>query len=129
MVTKTSEIKVRFIRANNWWESSKWELLEDYVSANGHITATAGFVTDGASIPDMLKFLFSPTGRYFGAAIIHDFILVDPDVPASKDTWNTANTEFKAEMEALGIIGWRLNIILTSVESYGMIRTNIVNRF
>ena len=36
-------------------------------------TVPIGFVTDGASIPRSLWWAFSPTGRAFGAAIIHDY--------------------------------------------------------
>lgn len=56
--------------------NGKAVLLEDYVySINGYdITIFKGFVTDGASVPHSLQWLYNPFGRYIKAAIVHDFL-------------------------------------------------------
>ena len=51
-------------------------LLQDYIySINGYdITVFKGFVTDGASVPHSLQWLYNPFGKYIKAAIIHDYL-------------------------------------------------------
>lgn len=127
---KTDEIHVRYIAAKHWWQNSKWELLKEYKSANGDVTVPIGFISDGASIPIFLKKYFSSTGRYFGAAIIHDYILASADPqPASKEVWHYANNEFKSELKALDITAWRIWIILNGVRVWAVIRTNIIDKY
>lgn len=107
------DIKVQFIAPERWWKRAKWQLLEDYVSANGNVVASAGFITDGASIPWLLRPFFSPTGKYFGAAIVHDYLL---EIGAG---WDRANKEFNDEMKALSVASIRRNLILGSVNLWG----------
>ena len=109
-------IKVEFIPAKHWYHRAKWKLLEDYTSNNGKVNAPAGFITDGASIPFFARRWFSPTGRYFGAAIVHDYVLV------SEGNWKKANEEFDKEMRALAIDSWRRYIILGAVTAWGWIK-------
>jgi hypothetical protein len=45
-----------------------------FLSHLGRITAPAGFVTDGASIPRVFHPILGPHGSYFPAAIIHDWL-------------------------------------------------------
>ena len=51
-------------------------LLQDYIySINGYdITVFKGFVTDGASVPHSLQWLYNPFGKYIKAAVIHDYL-------------------------------------------------------
>lgn len=51
-------------------------LLQDYIySINGYdITIFKGFVTDGASVPHSLQWLYNPFGRYIKAAVVHDYL-------------------------------------------------------
>ena len=112
MTDETNNIVVEFIPADHWWQNSKWKLKESYTSHNGEVTVPEGFITDGATIPLMFRRLFSPTGAYFGAAIVHDYIL-------AKDwDWENANHQFSMEMEALSIPGWRKALILFAVRSF-----------
>lgn len=112
-------IRVEFIPAEKWWHRAKWMLIEDFTSACGCIVAKAGFISDGASIPRSLGWLFSPTGRYFGAAIIHDYILV------TEDDWDKANEEFAKELDAVGIKTWRKALLVGAVELYGWLKTKL----
>jgi len=103
-----SEIHVKFIAPKKWWNQAKWELLKEYKTSSGN-SIPVGFISDGASIPYGCRNVFSPTGRYFGAAIVHDYyITVNGD-------WKTANSEFNKELKALGIMSWRRMIIMTAV--------------
>ena len=51
-------------------------LLQDYIySINGYeIKVFKGFVTDGASVPHSLQWLYNPYGKYINAAVIHDYL-------------------------------------------------------
>ena len=86
------EIHVKYIAPERWWQRAKWQLLIPLTSHNGNVTVPTGFITDGASIHWTMRWLFSPTGEYFCAAVIHDYILV-----RYKD-WERANDEFENEI-------------------------------
>ena len=51
-------------------------LLDDYVySINGYeIKVFKGFITDGASVPKSLQWLYNPYGKYINAAVVHDYL-------------------------------------------------------
>lgn len=59
-----------------FFKKKKRKLVQDYVyEVNGYrITVPKGFITDGASVPDILKPIYNPFGRYFPAAVIHDYL-------------------------------------------------------
>jgi len=107
-----SKIVVEFIPPTHWWKRPKWKLAEPYTSANFEITAPVGFISDGASIPLYFRRLFPSTGKYFGAAIIHDYVLV-----AYRD-WEKANAEFANELDAIGITPWRKMALMFGVRIY-----------
>lgn len=113
----TDTVVVKFIPAEHWWKRAKWELVEDYTSANGEVTVPKGFISDGASIPFFATSYFSATGRYFGAAIIHDYLIV------VEKNWDKANDQFNKEMRALGIDSWRRYIMMWSVNLWKHVRS------
>lgn len=51
-------------------------LEADYIySINGFlITVPKGFITDGASIPKSLQWIYEPFGEYIKGAVIHDYL-------------------------------------------------------
>jgi hypothetical protein len=106
-------IRVEFIPPEKWWHRAKWKLLEEYTSANYEIIVPIGFITDGASIPFFARKYFSPTGRYFGAAIVHDYIIL------SEDDWDEANYQFDEEIKTLGVGKIRHWFLMTSVNIWG----------
>lgn len=60
-------------------DGRSWCLLEPLVYELNHgsdarITVPAGFVTDFASVPRPLWWLFSPWGRHGNAAVLHDYL-------------------------------------------------------
>ena len=108
-------IIVKFVPAEDWWHSTKWELVEQYESINNEVVVPAGFVSDGASIPRVFRLFFSPTGQYFSAAIIHDYIIV------YEKNWNLANAQFNAELKNLGIAAWRRHTLVWGVKVWGQV--------
>lgn len=116
------EIDVKFIPAEHWWKRAKWQLLTDYTSANGEVNVPTGFITDGASIPMFARSYFSPTGQYFGAAIVHDYII------RTTWDWSYGNDQFDREMIALSIPNWRKFIILNTVKFVGWLLTTVLKK-
>ena len=51
-------------------------LLEEYVyDINGYlIRVPKSFITDGASVPHSLQWLYNPYGKYIKAAVVHDYL-------------------------------------------------------
>ena len=56
--------------------NGKAVLLQDYIySINGYdIKVFRGFITDGASVPKSLQWIYNPFGKYINAAVIHDYL-------------------------------------------------------
>ncbi len=56
--------------------NGKAVLMQDYIySVNGYdIKVFKGFVTDGASVPHSLQWLYNPYGKYINAAVVHDYL-------------------------------------------------------
>jgi hypothetical protein len=51
--------------------------LEHYFRVNtsfGKVTVPTGFETDGASVPQVFWSVFPPLGKYFPAAVLHDYL-------------------------------------------------------
>lgn len=69
-----SELAVRAVSATTW------ELTEDLVwtgSQGDTFTVPAGFVTDFATSPRFLHWLWLPYGAYTRAAVLHDHLLTE----------------------------------------------------
>lgn len=113
-------IHVKHLSPKHWWNRARWELLQDYTSSNGMVTAPRGFITDGASIAWFLRWRFSPTGKYFGAAIVHDYVLI-----REKD-WDRANKEFELEMEALKVSRFDRVVMVTAVKFWSWLKFDLL---
>lgn len=115
-------IHVLHISPARWWHRAKWKLLNEYVSANEEVTVRPGFITDGISIPWFLRWRFSPTGKYFGAAIVHDYLLIETG------DWDIANNQFEKEMEALHASFFDKLVMVNSVKLWGWFATKVLRR-
>lgn len=116
-------IHVKHIAPDHWWQRAKWELLQDYTSWNGMVTVPKGFITDGATIIWLLRWRFSPTGKWFGAAIIHDYILC-----GTKTDWERANKEFENEMEAMKVSKFDMTVMVGAVKLFAWFKTKVLKR-
>ena len=56
--------------------NGKAVVMQDYIySINGYdIKVFRGFITDGASVPHSLQWLYNPYGKYIKAAVVHDYL-------------------------------------------------------
>jgi hypothetical protein len=115
-------IHVVHIPPVKWHQRAKWKLLQSYISWNGSVVVPDGFITDGASIPWFLRWRFSPTGKYFGAAIVHDYILV------TTSDWKRANVEFEHEMKALNVSKFDKTVMVSTVKVWAWFTSAILRR-
>jgi len=62
-------------------DDNKWELVHDlvYRGNDDFFVVPAGFATDFASVPKIVSWLVPRYGRYTKAAVLHDYLLEDPD--------------------------------------------------
>ena len=83
------------------------------------MTVPPGFVTDGATVPRPLWWLFPPVGRYFLAAALHDYLL-DSGVH-----WRTANRFFKLGLQEQGVAGWVVFTMFWAVQAYQFVKREV----
>lgn len=92
-------------------------LLNDfrYSSSYGTITVPKGFITDGASIPQVFWSVLSPFDNYFGAAVIHDY-LYTYNIGFNREQ---ADLIFKEAMFNLGVPWYTREVIFRAVRIFG----------
>ena len=77
-------------------------------------TVPADFVTDFASVPRCLWWIVPPWGRYFPAAVVHDWLYSTHDRPRED-----ADRIFLMLMDALKIPTWRRRAMYIAVRLFG----------
>lgn len=88
----------------------RWMVVEEftYLTRAGElIVVPAGFVTDGASVPRLLWWLFPPFGgNYDEAAVIHDHLYSEAELYAGDDDGHVSRAHADTLMlEAMGVKG------------------------
>lgn len=96
----------------SWRDPVRYRTLVDVIVQG--VKIPRGFITDGASVPRWLWWLFPPIDRYFTAALVHDYLLVNGA------TWKTANAKFDAQLRKCDIPGWRRWMMVKGVQLYGI---------
>jgi len=91
--------------------------LRDKITILGY-DIEAGFVTDGASVPRWLWGLYPPVDKYFLAAVVHDWLLVNGH------GWTVANEHFKMALAACEVKPRRASAMQLGTRVYGYIRTH-----
>jgi len=74
--TSMNRLRLEVIPPTGRWRAfqrSRYKLLED--ATIGRYTVPAGFVTDGASLPPLVRGFFDPLGEWGRAAVLHDYLL------------------------------------------------------
>ena len=94
---KDDPLKLIYLPPNHWRKPPTWEVQKPiefcnsenykyaYYSLPREITVPCSFMSDGASVPRFLWWLFSPTGNHFTASILHDYLYKQGD----KLSWNS----------------------------------------
>lgn len=99
--------------------NGKAVLLADYVySINGYdITIFKGFVTDGASVPHSLQWLYNPYGKYINAAVVHDFLYSCYNNTGINRT--LADKIFRYIMQEIGVDNRTVRRFYAAVRAFG----------
>src|SRR3982751_4820796 len=97
----------------NW---RKWLLEQPLIYEVGSlgsgrvIAVPAGFITDGASVPQYLWNVLPPWGTYSRAAVIHDYLLVQLQAGTPHPEGTTRLACDNVFWEAMGVCGTPLPI-------------------
>ena len=94
----------------------KWVLMQEFKSECG-ITVPLGFTSDGITVPDFLRWIVSPTGVGFNAAVVHDFLLKEGY------GWEYANERFGAQLVEDEVSYLRRKIYMAGVTIWAKIRS------
>lgn len=109
---------VDIILPQRTFEKTTYRLLQQMELAG--VEVPAGFVTDGASVPRLLWWLFPPTGRYFLAAVVHDYLL------DSGYNWHYANKKFAEALYVQGVSPWVRWSMFSAVQVYQFVKREIL---
>lgn len=97
------DLVLKHLPAERWWKRPRWQVAQMF-DLLGH-RVYAGFITDGASIPRLFWFLFSPIGNHMKAAVLHDSMLQSKDLSYSERT--AIDKTFYQAMLKSGVMKWR----------------------
>lgn len=94
-------------------------LLEEYVyEINGYlIRVPKSFITDGASVPKSLQWLYNPFGKYIKAAVIHDYLYSTYNNTGINRT--LADKIFRHIMQETGVDNKTVRRFYTAVRYFG----------
>lgn len=95
-------------------------LLDDYVySINGYdIKVFRGFITDEASVPKSLQWLYNPYGKYIKAAVVHDYLYSVYNNTGINRT--LADKIFKHIMKEIGVDDRTVRRFYAAVKYFGV---------
>lgn len=87
-----------------WHEDTTATLLADVIYQDKDTTyiVPKGYITDGASVPRALSWIYPKYGAYLKAAILHDWLITDL-LPTGAITSNRVDQLFKEAMATLKI--------------------------
>lgn len=103
----STRFPVEIILPKRWYRRAKYKLLEDVV-VDGTVIPK-GFITDGASTPIFIWPILPPIGKYFPAAVLHDYLLFIGQ--KRKD----ARRRFKAVLRATKTDRWQRILLVSGV--------------
>lgn len=81
------------------------KLLEDVLYDDGEYTYTipAGYISDGASVPRAMSWLYPKYGEYLKAAVVHDWLITDRLIKNQDIKSNRVDEIFREAMASLEI--------------------------
>lgn len=97
----------------------QWVVAQDYIYRynNKIYTVPKNFITDLASTPRILWPIFPPSGRYTGAAVIHDYLYSNGyKIGVSR---KKADEIFLGIMEEMGVPAWKRKTMYRAVRLFG----------
>ena len=107
-------VTVELLLPRRTFERTRYRLEHPLYLAG--VAVPAGFVTDGASVPRCFWWLFPPVGRYFLAAVVHDWLL------NTGVCWREANRKFRQALEQQGVARWVVFVMFWAVQGYQFVK-------
>ena len=114
MSTFTKPLKLEYIDGKEWKLTNAFVYYTDLPVKYKAFTIPSGFITDFATIPKILCFVFDRFGKYGKAAVLHDYLY--SQCPVSRDT---ADDMFLEAMKVLGVNKTRRYLIYFAVRLFG----------
>lgn len=114
MSSFTTEADLRFVGSYTFELLSPFEFHVGAYPSNDVIRVPAGFLTDLASVPQILWNLVPPHGKYAKAAIVHDYLY-----SFGIGTKEYADNVFLEGMTVLGVPKWKRMVMYTAVRLFG----------
>ncbi len=103
-----------YIDGHNWRVDGAFDYHSD-VRPGWVINVPDGFITDFASVPRALWGLYSPTGTYGKAAVVHDYLYRTYGLATKAE----ADAVFLEAMEYLGTGWWTRHTLYQAVHWFG----------
>lgn len=114
MTVQLRQIPAEILLPDDWRDRVRYRLLTDVIVCGYQVPE--GFETDAASVPRPLWALFPPVGRYFVAAVVHDFML------EQGMGWSQSNRVFGQILESYEINRWRRVLMVAGVCANGYLQ-------
>ena len=125
MSSFTTPLQVEFVAARRWRLTSPFIYhFGSYPAPDALVfTVPAGFETDLASIPALLRGIFPPDGAYTKAAVLHDYLYKNWRVELYEDApqWSRhfADAMFYEAMGVLNVPQWQRIALYLAVRCGG----------
>lgn len=116
-ISPNDNFPVEIILPKRWYRQARYRITKEVVVDN--VRVPAGFVSDGATVPLLLRWAFPPLGRYFPAALVHDFLLVQGE------SWGHSNRVFRSILPHCNIPTWQRVLMGWATSLYGTIKESI----
>ena len=114
MSTFTTPLEFELIGVSLYRLTQPFEYHVGAIGSGIVISVPAGFVTDLATIPNLLWVVFPPDGAYAKAAVIHDFMYQDGRYSRA---W--ADEIFNEAMRVIGVGHITRFVIYSAVRTFG----------
>ena len=123
MSSYTNPLDTRYLpTSDNWSVLTPFTYFVGHEDSNERIDIPAGFVTDGASVPQPFWSIIPPWGQYGQAAVVHDFLCEHLFTKVSgvptKITRKRADQIFLEAMEVLQVPAWKRLSMYAAVRAY-----------
>ncbi len=106
-------------------DGCNWVLRSEYCydvgeeGSDDRVIVPIGFVTDFASVPRFLWNIAPKTGKYTGAAVIHDYLYWE-----GKRSRKECDDIFLEAMTVLGVEKWKRDLMYFALRGFGWIFYN-----